>query len=67
MMFVVAGANVLLALPLYAQPSAAGFLRFALVVAAIYLFAMLMAQLSAALGSALRKTMHAREVRYSAP
>jgi hypothetical protein len=67
MMFVVAGANVLLALPLYAQPSAAGFLGFALVVAAIYLFAMLMAKLSAVLRSALRGAKQARAGRYIAP
>jgi peptidoglycan/LPS O-acetylase OafA/YrhL len=66
MMFVAAGSNVLLAWPLHAQPSAAGFLRFALVVGAIYLFAMLLAWLAAALRSLLHK-VHAPPARYSAP
>jgi hypothetical protein len=66
MMFAVAGSNVLLGLPLYAQPSAAGFLWFALVVGAVYGFAMLLARLASVLRTLLHKA-HAPAAWYSVP
>lgn len=51
MAFAVALANTWLGLPLAAQPSAGGLLAFALVIGAIYLFALLAARASAALAA----------------
>jgi hypothetical protein len=53
MLFVVAGASTLLGMPLHAQPSFAGFVRFALVIAAIYLFSLLIARLVRLLAAVL--------------
>lgn len=53
MAFAVALANAWLGLPLAAQPSAGGLLAFALVIGAIYLFALLSARASAALAARL--------------
>jgi hypothetical protein len=53
MLFVVAGASTLLGMPLHAQPSFAGFVRFALVIAAVYLFSLLIARLVRLLAAVL--------------
>jgi peptidoglycan/LPS O-acetylase OafA/YrhL len=55
MLFVAAGANTLLGMPLHAQPSFAGFMRFALAIASIYLFALFMAWLVRLLAAVLDK------------
>lgn len=53
MVFTVAGANLLLGLPLYAQPSLPGFVFFAAVVGVVYLFACLVSAVVGALQALL--------------